>query len=54
MSKNLYIKDFMSLKVWQKANSLEQEIGKLVKEFPSHERLDPPLLENFCVELSLL
>jgi len=38
MSKNLYIKDFMSLKVWQKANSLEQEIGKLVKEFPSHEQ----------------
>jgi len=28
----------MSLKVWQKANSLEQEIGKLVKEFPSHEQ----------------
>ena len=38
MSKNLYIKDFKSLKVWQKANSLEQEIGKLVKEFPSHEQ----------------
>lgn len=37
MSKNLYIKDFMSL-IWQKANSLEQEIGKLVKEFPSHEQ----------------
>jgi four helix bundle protein len=38
MSQNSYIKDFKSLKVWQKANSLEQEIGKLVKGFPSYEQ----------------
>ena len=38
MSGNLIIKDFRTLKVWQKANSLEQEIGKLVKSFPSYEQ----------------
>jgi len=38
MSQNLYIKDFKSLKVWQKANSLEQEIGELVKGFPGYEQ----------------
>ncbi len=38
MSVNLYIKDFKSLKVWQKANALEQEIGELVKGFPNFEQ----------------
>lgn len=38
MSQNLYIKDFKSLKVWQKANALEQEIGELVKGFPGYEQ----------------
>jgi len=38
MGGNLIIKDFRTLKVWQKANSLEQEIGKLVKSFPSYEQ----------------
>jgi len=38
MSESLVIKDFKTLKVWQKANSLEQEIGELVKEFPSYEQ----------------
>ena len=38
MSENLYIKDFKSLKVWQKANVLEQEIRELVKGFPSCEQ----------------
>lgn len=38
MSQNLYIKDFKSLKVWQNANALEQEVGELVKGFPSHEQ----------------
>lgn len=38
MSGNLIIKDFRTLKVWQKANSLEQEIGKLIKEFPNFEQ----------------
>lgn len=31
MSKSLVIKDFRTLKVWQKANALEQEIEALVK-----------------------
>ena len=38
MSENLLIKDFRTLKVWQKANALEQEIGELVKEFPNFEQ----------------
>jgi four helix bundle protein len=38
MSENLYIKDFKSLKVWQKANALEQDIEELVKGFPSYEQ----------------
>jgi len=38
MSKNLYIKDFKSLKVWQKANAFEQEIGILAKGFPAYEQ----------------
>lgn len=38
MSGNLVIKDFKNLKVWQKANALEQEIGELVKEFPRYEQ----------------
>ncbi len=38
MDENLVIKDFRTLKVWQKANILEQEIGKLVKEFPNYEQ----------------
>lgn len=38
MSENLLIKDFKTLKVWQKANALEQEIGELVKGFPSYEQ----------------
>ena len=38
MSENLTIKDFRTLKVWQKANALEQEIGELVKGFPTYEQ----------------
>ncbi|MBE6065017.1 four helix bundle protein [Clostridium cochlearium] len=38
MGENLCIKDFRTLKVWQKANALEQEIGELVKGFPSYEQ----------------
>lgn len=38
MSEHLYIKDFKTLKVWQKANALEQEIGMLIKDFPKHEQ----------------
>lgn len=38
MSENLYIKDFKSLKVWQKANALEQGIGELAKGFPGYEQ----------------
>ena len=38
MSNSLIIKDFKTLKVWQKANALEQEIGELVKEFPNFEQ----------------
>jgi four helix bundle protein len=38
MCENLLIKDFKTLKVWQNANRLEQEIGKLVKGFPSYEQ----------------
>lgn len=38
MSENLCIKDFRTLKVWQKANALEQEIGELVKGFPTYEQ----------------
>lgn len=38
MKDNLHIKDFKTLKVWQKANTLEQEIGILVKSFPNHEQ----------------
>ena len=38
MNGSLVIKDFKSLKVWQKANALEQEIGELVKGFPGYEQ----------------
>ena len=38
MSNGLVIRDFKTLKVWQKANALEQEIGELVKEFPNFEQ----------------
>lgn len=38
MSNSLIIKDFKTLKVWQKANALEQEIGELVKGFPAYEQ----------------
>jgi len=38
MSNVLVIRDFKTLKVWQKANALEQEIEALVKAFPSHEQ----------------
>lgn len=38
MSENLLIKDFKTLKVWQKANAFEQEIGILAKGFPAHEQ----------------
>ena len=33
MSGNLIIKDFRTLKVWQKANSLEQEIESQLRIF---------------------
>jgi hypothetical protein len=32
MSQNLYIKDFKSLKVWQKATELTSEIYKITKK----------------------
>lgn len=38
MSNVLVIRDFKTLKVWQQANALEQEIEALVKAFPSHEQ----------------
>jgi len=38
MSNGLVIRDFKTLKVWQKANALEREIEALVKAFPSHEQ----------------
>lgn len=38
MSQSLIVKDFKTLKVWQKANALEQEIGELVKGFPGYEQ----------------
>ncbi len=38
MSNGLVIRDFKTLKVWQKANALEREIEALVKGFPSHEQ----------------
>jgi len=38
MGESLVIKDFKTLKVWQKANTLEQEIGELVKGFPGYEQ----------------
>ena len=38
MSENLLIKDFKTLKVWQKANAFEQEIGILAKGFPAYEQ----------------
>jgi len=37
MENNFYIKDFKNLKVWQKANSLEQEIEIIAKRFPRYE-----------------
>lgn len=36
MNGNLVIKDFKSLKVWQKANALEQEIGESETENTRH------------------
>ena len=36
MGESLVIKDFRTLKVWQKANALEQEIVELVKGFPGY------------------
>ena len=38
MNENLTIKDFKTLKVWQKANVLEQDIRELVKGFPGYEQ----------------
>lgn len=38
MSESLYIKDFRTLKVWQKANALEQKIAELIKDFPNYEQ----------------
>ena len=38
MNESLIIKDFKTLKVWQKANSLEREIGKSIKGFPNFEQ----------------
>jgi four helix bundle protein len=38
MSNSLIIKDFRTLRVWQKANALEQEIEELVKGFPNDEK----------------
>jgi len=38
MSESLVIKDFKTLKVWQKANAFEQDIRELVKGFPSYEQ----------------
>ena len=38
MSDSLVIRDFKTLKVWQKANALEQEIEALVKSFPRREQ----------------
>ena len=37
MSQNLYIKDFKSLKVWQKSAKLASEIYKITKKFPKFE-----------------
>lgn len=37
MSQNLYIKDFKSLKVWQKSAELTSEIYKIIKKFPKFE-----------------
>lgn len=34
---NNYIKNFKNLKIWQKANSLEQEIEVIVRKFPYYE-----------------
>ncbi len=38
MSQSLIVKDFKTLKVWQKANAFEQDIMELVKGFPSYEQ----------------
>ncbi|MBZ4664732.1 MAG: ribosomal protein [Caloramator sp.] len=37
MGQNLYIKDFKSLKVWQKSAELTSEIYKITKKFPKFE-----------------
>ena len=37
-SENPHIKDFKTLKVWQKANALEQDISKIVENFPKYEQ----------------
>ena len=38
MNENVRIKDFRTLKVWQKANALEQEIVELAMGFPKYEQ----------------
>lgn len=35
---NDYIKNFKDLKIWQKANSLEQKIEIIAKSFPTYEK----------------
>jgi len=34
------IRSFMDLEAWKKARGLRQEIARLVKSFPSHERFE--------------
>lgn len=56
MSEHLYIKDFKTLKVWQKANALEQEIGMLIKDFPKHEQyrlVDQLIRASRCIGANL-
>lgn len=38
VNQNMIIKDFRTLKVWQKANVLEQEIVELAMSFPKYEQ----------------
>lgn len=33
-----YIRNFKNLKIWQKANAIEQEIAKIAKRFPALEK----------------
>lgn len=35
---NDYIKNFKDLKIWQKANSLEQKVGIIAKRLPIYEK----------------